>query len=191
MAYLIVRTKGKPAHRLALTGSVVMGRALKCDFWVDDAALSREHCKFEKTGDKWFVVDLRSRNGTYIGTQPVDRYPLADGEMVRIGGTQVEFHDGVPRPTDPEQDQLSRLMGSSEKTDGAVGSATPAHPSFPRPKPIPKSAVPPEPTVEATLESIDQDAQLNVRHPLPAPRPMPVVRPVAPPVKKDTNPTNE
>ena len=80
MAYLIVRSKGKAGDRLPLSKPITMGRALKCDYWIDDLALSREHCRFEKEGEKWFVVDLRSRNGTYIGTQPVDRYPLNDGE---------------------------------------------------------------------------------------------------------------
>jgi pSer/pThr/pTyr-binding forkhead associated (FHA) protein len=186
MAYLIVRSKGKAAHRLPLTGPITLGRALKCDLWVDDPALSREHCRFEKEGNKWFVVDLRSRNGTYIGTQPVDRYPLADGEMVRIGATQVEFHDGVPRPTDPEADQINRLLGSTEKDLPAEPGSVPP-PALPRPKPVPKSAVPSVAAPEVTLESIDNDAQLNVRHPLPTPRPMPVVRPVAPPAKKDQN----
>src|SRR5436190_3532149 len=74
---------------------VTVGRGEATDLWLEwDAQASRLHAAFERLGSQWTVVDDGlSRNGTYVnGMRGQGRRRLADGDVVRCGNTEVEFH---------------------------------------------------------------------------------------------------
>jgi pSer/pThr/pTyr-binding forkhead associated (FHA) protein len=71
---------------------VVLGRSRECDIRVADANVSRRHCEIvEDAPGSWSVADLGSTNGTEVNGRPVQRAPLADGDRVTVGGTDVVF----------------------------------------------------------------------------------------------------
>ncbi|MGN6108379.1 MAG: FHA domain-containing protein [Kofleriaceae bacterium] len=77
-----------PAH--ALTGSeVTLGSGPQADLrFVDPSGfLSRVHAKLTRTGDRWWINDLGSTNGTTVDTQPIMEVgaPLFAGVEVGIG----------------------------------------------------------------------------------------------------------
>ena len=45
-----------------------IGRHPDCDLVVDSGPVSRFHCKITKHENTYFLTDLGSRNGTYLGT---------------------------------------------------------------------------------------------------------------------------
>lgn len=45
------------------------------------------------------VVDNESRNGTYVNGQKVQEATLGDGHQIRIGSTEMEFHESEEPPT--------------------------------------------------------------------------------------------
>jgi pSer/pThr/pTyr-binding forkhead associated (FHA) protein len=100
MAYLTFHVKGRELGRRQLEGPLVIGRSVECDVCVHDILLSRRHCQFEPEGDRWAVVDLKSKNGTYRASSPIERFTLNDGEELRIGKTTIRFCTGkfVPAP---------------------------------------------------------------------------------------------
>src|SRR2546423_15045606 len=99
MAYLVLTDpEGTEIHRKELTGPLTMGRSLQCDLWLNDPALSREHCRIEQVDQRWFLVDLNSRNGTFVADRPVyERRALEDGDAIRLGSLRGTFCTGAMR----------------------------------------------------------------------------------------------
>jgi transcriptional regulator with GAF, ATPase, and Fis domain len=56
-----------------------------------DARLSSQHARITRLGAAWFVEDLQSKNGTWIGARKVTRHALADGDAILVGHTMLLF----------------------------------------------------------------------------------------------------
>ncbi|TCB95737.1 FHA domain-containing protein [Micromonospora zingiberis] len=81
---------------------LVIGRDPAVDIVVHDPHLSRRHAEVRLTGDGVSLVDLGSTNGTWVNelrTTAVVR--LADGDVIRIGRTELRFFDPGLARTDP------------------------------------------------------------------------------------------
>ena len=87
-------TEGKSAGATAsLDGApILIGRGNDAAIKLDDDYASTRHARIAVSGDQWFVEDLGSTNGTYIGsvrlTQPTT---ITIGTQVRIGKTILEL----------------------------------------------------------------------------------------------------
>ena len=68
------------------------GRDPKCDVPIDNAALSRTHCRISHMGGMFHIEDMRSSNGTFLNGEKVDGAPLKDGDQIRIGKYVLVFH---------------------------------------------------------------------------------------------------
>ena len=66
-----------------------LGRGPHADFVVDDALLSRIHCRLTATEESLAIEDLKSTNGTFVNEARVSFSTLENGDRVRVG--QVEF----------------------------------------------------------------------------------------------------
>ena len=65
---------------------IIIGRAPSCHVWIDDASVSRQHARIVRhTGDPFFLEDLGSTNGTFVGERRIARCQLASGDRVQIG----------------------------------------------------------------------------------------------------------
>ena len=59
---------------------------------LDDDYSSSRHARLFPQGDQWFVEDLGSTNGTFVGEQRVDRpTPVPTGTPVRVGQSLLEL----------------------------------------------------------------------------------------------------
>ncbi|WP_139979742.1 FHA domain-containing protein FhaB/FipA [Nocardioides litoris] len=71
---------------------ILIGRGSDAAIRLDDDYASTRHARIAASGDQWFVEDLGSTNGTYIGnvriTQPTT---ITMGTQVRIGKTVLEL----------------------------------------------------------------------------------------------------
>ncbi|MCX7933995.1 MAG: HD domain-containing protein [Planctomycetota bacterium] len=65
--------------------SVTVGRSVRSDIQIPDEGVSRLHCRFEYEGERLFVVDLNSSNGTLVNGERVTRRALAVGDRVALG----------------------------------------------------------------------------------------------------------
>jgi hypothetical protein len=71
---------------------VLMGRGSDAALRLDDDYVSTRHARIATNGEQWFVEDLGSTNGTYLGSQRVTApTPIAIGTPVRLGKTVVEL----------------------------------------------------------------------------------------------------
>jgi hypothetical protein len=68
----------------------VLGRSkTQADLVLDDPNVSRQHAAIERAGDAWFLADLGSTNGCYIGGQRVSRRQIVDGDVIEITTHQI------------------------------------------------------------------------------------------------------
>jgi predicted component of type VI protein secretion system len=97
MAFLTIRIKGAEGYtRTALSKDrMVVGRSSDCDLPIKHTSISREHCVFVHDGGDWFVEDLGSSNGTYVGESKLtDRVQLNERDIVKTGKARMTFHMG-------------------------------------------------------------------------------------------------
>lgn len=73
-------------------GTVLLGRGTDAAIRLDDDYVSTRHARFATNGEQWFVEDLGSTNGTYLGSQRITSpTPIGIGIQVRLGKTIVEL----------------------------------------------------------------------------------------------------
>ncbi len=98
------RAKGEPS-KLVVTGGplagtslplresgILIGRSPECALVLDDDYASGRHARIFHDGTQWLVEDLRSTNGTYLGTMRLtEPEPIRAGSVLRIGQTSVEL----------------------------------------------------------------------------------------------------
>ena len=77
----------KGATFLLPDGDYLVGRQAANNLYLDDHAVSRQHCVFTRSGEHCKVKDLDSRNGTLINGTPVVEKELDQGDEIRIGGS--------------------------------------------------------------------------------------------------------
>jgi FhaA, N-terminal domain/FHA domain len=91
-AYLLVETDGAPSVEFDLGAPLIsIGRASDNDVIVDDPLVSRHHCQLKLQHGAYGLIDLGSRNGSYVNGQPVSEMALGPGDRIRIGSTSIEF----------------------------------------------------------------------------------------------------
>src|SRR3954454_23113680 len=123
--------KGSPTHVLVVDGAnkgeradlakapILIGRGNDAAIRLDDDYVSTRHARIAASGDQWFVEDLGSTNGTYIGsariTQPTT---FTLGTQVRIGKNLLELRKrrsdcSTPRsPTSGAYARTTRTPGT-------------------------------------------------------------------------------
>lgn len=95
MAILLVREKNTIIDRIPLyKDKFLIGRALENDLILTDTASSRKHSQILKSDKGFIIEDMRSANGTYVnGTLIHQKHMLVDGDVVRIGDTELVYQD--------------------------------------------------------------------------------------------------
>ena len=96
--------RGVPTEVVVVSGSsagtavplsaapIVIGRGGDAQIVLDDDYVSTRHARIAASGDQWFVEDLGSTNGTYIGSVRINQpTAIALGTQVRIGKTILEL----------------------------------------------------------------------------------------------------
>lgn len=73
-----------------------IGRGAHNDVVIDDDSVSDIHAKLQRRDDGWYLIDLSSTNGTYVGGSRLTHDRRLDGTPdVRFGGVKLNF-----RPAD-------------------------------------------------------------------------------------------
>jgi hypothetical protein len=90
---LVVTEGGLAGTRIGLTGApVLVGRADDSTLVLTDDYASTRHARISQQDGVWFVEDLGSTNGTYLGQHKLSGpTPLEVGVPIRIGRTVMEL----------------------------------------------------------------------------------------------------
>lgn len=74
--------------------SITIGRGDANGVVLDQPGVSRQHAQVVRDGQGWLLRDMGSTNGTWRQSQRVDKQPLADGDVFRVGSVQIVFKSG-------------------------------------------------------------------------------------------------
>ncbi len=91
VSLVVYHSDGVSAVELADGADVTVGRSSAADLRIDFRILSRRHARFSRRDDTVEVVDLDSRNGTFVAGERVPRALLASGAQAMLG----DPHNGV------------------------------------------------------------------------------------------------
>ena len=85
----------RPIDTFSITRNATIGRDLDCDVVLDNIGISRKHSMIELMGNKAYVRDLDSSNGTFVGGSRVEREELRNGDVIQVGrfSMAVEYKD--------------------------------------------------------------------------------------------------
>lgn len=113
VAFLVLRD-GEGAQRLFVLDPTVervaIGRSAGNDIPLEwDTEVSRLHAELERLGDEWTAGDDGlSRNGSFVNGQRISgRHRLRDGDILRVGRTQIAY-----RAPDPSLSSPTAVAGS-------------------------------------------------------------------------------
>ncbi len=114
MAFVLVSTEGD--RRFLISGStpLVAGRDLSCDLPVLDARVSRRHAEFMCTNAGVDVIDLESRNGTWLNGARITRAQAHIGDTIGLGSVTFALCDETNVPS------MNTLRSGADETGTVV-----------------------------------------------------------------------
>ncbi|MQA05989.1 MAG: FHA domain-containing protein [Streptosporangiales bacterium] len=83
----------EPSSTHQVANQIKLGRAPDNDIVLGDLLASRYHTEVRRTQGGFEVIDLASRNGTYLNGQRVSQAPFAPGDLLSIGHHQFVLRD--------------------------------------------------------------------------------------------------
>ncbi|GIW91614.1 MAG: hypothetical protein KatS3mg109_2046 [Pirellulaceae bacterium] len=95
MAFLVVQSGPTAGTKSQLTKQeTLIGRHPDCDIVIEDSNVSRFHAKIVSSQGRHLIVDLKSRNGTWLNGAPIGApafaepqpHPLEHGDEIRVCG---------------------------------------------------------------------------------------------------------
>lgn len=64
---------------------LAIGRSPRCDIFLNDMTVSREHAVLAPDGAEYRISDANSYNGVWINNESIESAVLHDGDIVQIG----------------------------------------------------------------------------------------------------------
>jgi pSer/pThr/pTyr-binding forkhead associated (FHA) protein len=84
---------GNKGESVSLDGApLLIGRGNDAAIRLDDDYVSTRHARIGSSGDQWYVEDLGSTNGTYVGASRISQpTAISLGTQIRIGKSILEL----------------------------------------------------------------------------------------------------
>ena len=103
----------------------IIGRDPNSDLFIDEATVSSHHLKVYKENNQWFIEDLNSTNGTYLGSfdNYIKKAKLEPNKTLYLSTYKIntnEILDLVENRAKPKEQTLNKettLIGRSPKAD--------------------------------------------------------------------------
>ena len=92
-AWLVVQSGPLASKQLGLgTGRNIIGRdGNRSDLVLDDASVSAQHAQVRYEHGQFVIHDLASTNGTFVNNRRIQRQPLMDNDVIRLGSVALVF----------------------------------------------------------------------------------------------------
>ena len=100
MPHLIIKNGPSLGQLVTFTDEIVIGRSYSKQhdsiayMGLSDDLVSRDHCRIFLDENSYHIQDLGSTNGTSVGSRVLqgdEIYPVSDGVIILLGGTQLLF----------------------------------------------------------------------------------------------------
>jgi hypothetical protein len=87
---LIEKDRPEASYPLAKDTST-LGRHRNNDVVISDPKVSSFHARIDRTAEGHTLVDLKSRNGSYVNGKRVENHLLGNGDEIRVGTARVTY----------------------------------------------------------------------------------------------------
>lgn len=91
--------------------SLTIGRRKDNDIVIENLAVSGHHAKIDSVGDSFVLVDLQSKNGSFVNERLVSSHWLKNGDVVSIGKHFLVFStEDTPATADAAPAEIDKTM---------------------------------------------------------------------------------
>ena len=115
MEKLIIRHGDRVTEHEIGEHPLIIGRDPQCDLFFADKKLSRRHARFERDGKEVRLVDLGSRNGSWVNDERVETRLVTAGDSMRLGSLLISLFE--EREPEPEEDSTVYLTAEAAAAD--------------------------------------------------------------------------
>lgn len=89
---VVANVNGEIIHgKVPRYGHFLIGRSKMCDLRLVPLEVSRHHALIIHSSNGTEIVDLRSRNGTYVDGQRISFHPLGNNAAISIGTCTLRY----------------------------------------------------------------------------------------------------
>jgi pSer/pThr/pTyr-binding forkhead associated (FHA) protein len=103
-------------YQLQKGRSLTIGRRDDNDVVIGDPSVSGHHAKIDSLGDRFVLIDLKSKNGSFVNEQLVDSHWLNHGDVITIGGHSLVLNFS--------EDELRHAKKANDFNDTLVTNST-------------------------------------------------------------------
>ena len=98
-------------HRLQKGHSLTIGRRQNNNVVIENLAVSGHHAKIDSVADGFVLVDLQSKNGSFVNEQLIHSHWLKNGDVISIGKHSLVFSYSEDETlTDEGSDEMEKTM---------------------------------------------------------------------------------
>ena len=91
--------------------TLTIGRGAKNDVVISEPSVSGCHAKIDSVGDRFVLIDLQSKNGTFVNENLVTSHWLKHGDAISIGSHQLVFIQyGAEQVFDDDMEKLDTTV---------------------------------------------------------------------------------
>ena len=91
--------------------SLMIGRRKNNDVVIDNLAVSSHHAKIDSVGDRFVLIDLQSKNGSFVNDQLIHSHWLKNGDIISICKHSLVFcYSENEEMPDNDSDEIERTM---------------------------------------------------------------------------------
>lgn len=120
LPHLIVSYEGNTVNKAEVNKERFMiGRSEHNDLSIDHEYISRQHAVLVRIGNATVILDLKSRNETYVNGKPIDNQVLINNDVISIGDHRIKFVDLAVTQrarTPKEVEEATTIAKSLEKS---------------------------------------------------------------------------
>ena len=124
MAKLVILQGGDAKNYELTAEEAVMGRHPECAIQLESNMVSRRHARVYKNGNKYFIEDLGSGNGTVVNGEKVEgALELKNEDRIKLGPILLRFEDlSSPATRKPKSDdEYGTIPGTRLAVEVAAG----------------------------------------------------------------------
>ncbi len=124
----------------------IFGRQSDCDLQIQLSEISRQHCEIQTEGNKVFLKDRDSANGTFVNGQKITEQELKAGDVFSLANAITFLVQIDGRPANIDESKLRRVPTPAAPAPAPTPKAPPS-------KPKTAKATEPAPSFAATSTS--------------------------------------